>query len=88
MKIHPDELPNDIELLKSLLLEQTLLLGEKDAQLVKWQSKYALILEQWRLAQQKQFGKSSELSPSRCRAGCKNVPMPYRLFMNGYIKNY
>ncbi|AWX98948.1 transposase [Marinomonas primoryensis] len=65
MKIRPDELPNDIELLKNLLLEQALLLGEKDAQLVKWQSKYALILEQWRLAQQKQFGKSSELSPGQ-----------------------
>lgn len=72
MKILPDDLPNDVELLKALLLEQAVLLGEKetlltqkDLQLVQWQSKYELILEQWRLAQQKQFGKSSEVSPGQ-----------------------
>ena len=65
MKIHPDNLPNDVELLKVLLLEQATLLDKKDSQLVEWESKYQLILEQWRLAQQKQFGKSSEVSPGQ-----------------------
>lgn len=72
MKMLPDDLPNDIESLKALLLEQSLLLGEKesslvkkDAQIAEWESKYQLILEQWRLAQQKQFGKSSEVSPGQ-----------------------
>jgi hypothetical protein len=72
MKRLPDDLPNDVELLKTLLLEKTLLLGEKETQLaqkntqlVEWQSKYALTLKQWRLAQQKQFGKSSEVSPGQ-----------------------
>lgn len=54
----PDDLPNDIQLLKAMLLE-------KDSQLAQWQSKYELILEQWHLAQQKQFGKSSEVSPGQ-----------------------
>jgi transposase len=68
----PDDLPNDVESLKTLLLEQSLLLGEKesslvkkDAQIAEWESKYQLILEQWRLTQQKQFGKGSEVSPGQ-----------------------
>jgi transposase len=86
MKILPEDLPNDVESLKAILLEQALLLGKKDSlldekeilldekdtllgkkdlQLAQWQSKYQLILEQWRLAQQKQFGKSSEVSPGQ-----------------------
>ncbi|AWX99279.1 transposase [Marinomonas primoryensis] len=72
MKILPDDLPNDIDSLKALLLEQSLLLGEKDSalavkdnQLAEWASKYERILEQWRLAQQKQFGKGSEVSPGQ-----------------------
>jgi len=79
MKTLPDDLPNDIELLKTLLLEQSLLLGEKESSLIEqekaltekdtkiaeWESKYQLILEQWRLAQQKQFGKGSEVSPGQ-----------------------
>lgn len=72
MKIFPDDLPNDVESLKALLLEQSRLLGEKDSalavkdnQLAEWASKYERILEQWRLAQQKQFGKSSEVSPGQ-----------------------
>lgn len=65
MKILPDDLPNDVESLKALLLEQSLLLDKKDSELTQWQSKYQLILEQWRLAQQKQFGKGSEVSPGQ-----------------------
>jgi hypothetical protein len=67
MTILPDDLPNDVESLKALLLEQSLLLDkkelslieqekaltEKEAKIAEWQSKYQLILEQWRLAQQK-----------------------------------
>jgi transposase len=48
-----------------LLLEQAILLDKKDSELTQWQSKYQLILEQWRLAQQKQFGKSAEVSPGQ-----------------------
>ncbi|MEL0638917.1 IS66 family transposase zinc-finger binding domain-containing protein, partial [Marinomonas sp. TI.3.20] len=33
--------------------------------IAEWESKYQLILEQWRLAQQKQFGKGSEVSPGQ-----------------------
>jgi hypothetical protein len=72
MKMLPDDLPNDVESLKAFLLEQSLLLGEKESSLVKkdtqiaeWESKYQLIFEQWRLAQQKQFGKGSEVSPGQ-----------------------
>ena len=86
MKTPQNDLPNDIELLKTLLFEQTLLLSkkdsmlaqkeevieqkeealaQKDSQLAQWQSKYESILEQWRLAQQKQFGKRSEVSPGQ-----------------------
>tara|TARA_R110000744_G_scaffold43147_4_gene96998 strand:- start:22290 stop:22637 length:348 start_codon:yes stop_codon:yes gene_type:complete len=65
MKILPNDLPNDVESLKALLLEQAILLDKKDSELTQWQSKYQLILEQWRLAQQKQFGKGSEVSPGQ-----------------------
>ena len=65
MKILPNDLPDDVELLKALLLEQAILLDKKDSELTQWQSKYQLILEQWRLAQQKQFGKSAEVSPGQ-----------------------
>ena len=65
MKILPNDLPDDVESLKALLLEQAILLDEKDSELTQWQSKYQRILEQWRLAQQKQFGKSAEVSPGQ-----------------------
>jgi transposase len=79
MRKLPDDLPNDVESLKTLLLEQSLLLSEKesslreqekaltekDTKIAEWESKYQLILEQWRLAQQKQFGKGSEVSPGQ-----------------------
>ena len=65
MKTLPNDLPDDVESLKALLLEQAILLDKKDSELTQWQSKYQLILEQWRLAQQKQFGKSAEVSPGQ-----------------------
>jgi transposase len=55
MKMLPEDLPNGIQLLIAML-------QEKDSQLTGWQSKYEFILEQWRLARQKQFGKSTESS--------------------------
>jgi transposase len=51
MKMLPDDLPNDIQLLKAMLLE-------KDSQLAQWQSKYELILEQWHLAQQRSVART------------------------------
>lgn len=62
MKTLPNDLPDDVE---ALLLEQAILLDKKDSELTQWQSKYQLILEQWRLTQQKQFGKSAEVSPGQ-----------------------
>lgn len=55
-----NDLPNDIDLLKELLLEQAKLLSEKDEQITKWKAGYESLLQQWRLAQHRQFGKSSE----------------------------
>lgn len=79
MKTISDTLPNDVKSLKKLLLEQQALLDQKvsdisekeaelkqkDSELVQWQSKYQNILEQWRLAQQRQFGNSSEVMPGQ-----------------------
>lgn len=50
-----DTLPDDVEQLKQLLLV-------KDDEITKLKQQYQNILEQFRLAQQKQFGKSSEVS--------------------------
>ncbi|MFT2110670.1 IS66 family transposase zinc-finger binding domain-containing protein, partial [Marinomonas sp. 2405UD68-3] len=79
MKTISAPLPNDVKSLKKLLLEQQALLDQKvseisqkdsalkqkDSELVQWQSKYQNILEQWRLAQQRQFGNSSEVMPGQ-----------------------
>lgn len=35
MKILPDDLPNDVESLKTILLERAVLLGEKESSLVE-----------------------------------------------------
>ncbi len=68
MKKPPTTLPNDVETLKALLLFERQLLEEKDSALHKkdltikeLQNKYQYLLEQFRLAQNKQFGKSSEI---------------------------
>ena len=50
-----DTLPNDVEQLKKLLLF-------KDREISQLKQQYQNILEQFRLAQHKQFGKSSEVS--------------------------
>ncbi len=60
MKKPPNTLPNDIEKLKALLLSERQLSAEKDVTIQELQNKNQYLLEQFRLAQQKQFGKSSE----------------------------
>ena len=58
MKKTTNNLPNDIEQLKALLLDERRLTQE-----LKEKNQY--LLEQFRLAQQKQFGKSSEVYPGQ-----------------------
>jgi transposase len=69
MKTTPETLPDNVETLKNLLLSARELvhqkdhsLEEKDAEITQLKQQYQHILEQFRLAQQKQFGKSSEVS--------------------------
>jgi transposase len=62
MKTAPETLPDNIETLKNLLLSARELSDQKDAQIAQLKQQYQQILEQFRLAQQKQYGKSSEAS--------------------------
>jgi len=57
MKKPPNTLPNDVEKLKALLLSERQTSAKKIKEL-EAQNHY--LLEQFHLAQQKQFGKSSE----------------------------
>ncbi|MCL1128076.1 IS66 family transposase zinc-finger binding domain-containing protein, partial [Shewanella surugensis] len=57
MKFTPDNLPNDIDCLKQLLLET---LAAKNAEIAELKQSVQRLLEQFRLAQQKRFGASSE----------------------------
>jgi transposase len=57
MKLSPDNLPNDVDLLKQLLLET---LAAKDAEIAELKHSVQRLLEQFRLAQQQRFGASSE----------------------------
>ncbi len=57
MKKPPNTLPNDIEKLKALLLSERQSSAKKIKEL---EDKNQYLLEQFRLAQQRQFGKSSE----------------------------
>ena len=61
MKKPTNTLPNDVETLKALLLSERQLSAEKDSTIQELQDKNQYLLEQFRLAQQKQFGKSSEV---------------------------
>lgn len=79
MKTAQDTLPEDIEKLKNMLLSERVLSAQKDFDLEKKETdiekkdfeitrlkqQYQNILEQFRLAQKKQFGKSSEVSPDQ-----------------------
>ncbi len=58
MKTALNALPDDIDTLKQMLLEERARVGE-------WQQKYALLIEQFRLAQQARFGRSSEAHPQQ-----------------------
>ena len=51
--------------LQALLVQKDSLLEEKDSEIKKLQEKNQYLLEQFRLAQQKQFGKSSEAHPGQ-----------------------
>ncbi|MBM7074615.1 transposase [Shewanella sp. 202IG2-18] len=72
MKTRVQTLPNDIALLQQLLLEQQALLEAKDTELeakdgkiAKLLESYQCLLKQFRLAQNKQFGRSSETHPDQ-----------------------
>lgn len=58
----PETLPDDVDQLKQMLLSERSLLAEKDRTIGHWKQQYQQILEQFRLAQQKRFGTSSESS--------------------------
>jgi len=62
MQTASDTLPEDIEKLKTMLLSERDLSAQKDLEITNLKQQYQSILEQFRLAQQKQFGKSSEVS--------------------------
>ena len=69
MKTAPETLPDNTETLKNLLLSERELsqqkdqhLEAKDAEITQLKQQYQQVLEQFRLAQHKQFGKSSEVS--------------------------
>ncbi|NND59864.1 MAG: IS66 family transposase, partial [Gammaproteobacteria bacterium] len=60
MRTASDRLPDDPEQLREIILGLQSTVAEQSDQIVTWQSKYQAILEQFRLAQQRQFGKSGE----------------------------
>jgi len=69
MQTASETLPQDIEKLKNLLLSERSLSAQKDLEsarkdreITSLKQQYQTILEQFRLAQQKQFGRSSEVS--------------------------
>lgn len=62
MKMAPETLPDNTETLKDLLLSERVISQQKDAEINQLKQQYQQILEQWRLSQDKRFGKSSEVS--------------------------
>jgi len=67
MRTASNQLPDDPEQLREIIVglqstvtEKDNLLAVKDSYIDEWKSKYQEILEQFRLAQQRQFGQSSE----------------------------
>jgi transposase len=60
MQTASDRLPDDPEQLRQIIHGLQTSLGEKDDLISEWQAKYQNVLEQFRLAQQRQFGNSSE----------------------------
>ena len=62
MQTVSEQLPDDLQELKNLLLLERELSAQKDAKIDHLSQQYQQILEQFRLAQQRQFGQSSEVS--------------------------
>lgn len=62
MKTASETLPDNTETLKNLLLSERAISQQKDAEINQLKQQYQQILEQWRLSQDKRFGKSSEVS--------------------------
>ena len=60
MKLRPDNLPNDIDSLKQLLLEANKLVESQVSEIAQLKQSVQHLLEQFRLAQQQRFGVSSE----------------------------
>ena len=65
MKTAIKSLPNNPEKLKALLLKERHVSAQKDSEIKRLQEKNQYLLEQFRLAQHRQFGKSSEAHPSQ-----------------------
>ena len=63
MKIDANSLPNDPEQLKRMLLELQHAMAEKDKELAKKDEIIHSLLERYKIARCKQFGKSSEQNP-------------------------
>jgi transposase len=66
MKTATKTLSSEVKKLKSLLKDERILSQEKDNEIKSLQEKNQYLLEQFRLAQQKQFGKSSEKHSGQC----------------------
>ena len=62
MQTAPERLPSDLEVLQGLVLDLQTQLAAKDGQIDDLQQQYQHMLEQFRLAQQRQFGRRSEVS--------------------------
>jgi len=69
MKTASETLPDNTETLKKLLVAERVIsqqkddsLEQKDTEISQLKQQYQQILEQWRLSQDKRFGKSSEVS--------------------------
>jgi len=60
MRTASDRLPKDPEQLREIILGLQSTVAEQSDQIVAWKTKYQQILEQFRLAQQRQFGKGGE----------------------------
>ena len=57
-----EPLPDNVEQLKKLLLSERLVSEQKDLEIDRLKQSYQQMLEQFKLSQQRQFGKSSEVS--------------------------
>jgi len=65
MQTHPEPRLKSLTELTRLLQSERELSAEKDQEIAQLKQQYQNILEQFRLAQHKQFGKSSEVSPDQ-----------------------